>query len=144
MNTPELAAPPAQADPGIAFTIDRFGNTTAMSSGWMQLTGWPAQDAVGKPFADFIHSEDRPPVLEALQSLIRGEIYSSRIPARCARRDSQHAWVEIYSHPTLDEDGHIDGIRASLSDITNRRKGMLALRESEARFRAITEASPLG
>ena len=144
MNTPEPAPSHAQPDDGIAFAIDRFGNTTAMSSGWMQLTGWPAQDAVGKPFADFIHAEDRPSVLEALQSLIRGEIYSSRIPARCARRDSLHAWVEIYAHPTLDDEGRVAGVRASLSDITNRRKGMLALRESEARFRAITEASPLG
>ena len=143
MNTPEPASRHAQAD-DVAFAIDRFGNTTAMSSGWLQLTGWPAQDAVGKPFADFIHVDDRPTVLEALQSLIRGEIYSSRTPARCARRDSLHAWVEIYAHPTLDDEGHIDGIRATLSDITNRRKGMLALRESEARFRAITEASPLG
>ena len=35
-------------------------------------------------------------------------------------------------------------MRATLSNITDRRKGMQALRESEARFRAITEASPLG
>ena len=35
-------------------------------------------------------------------------------------------------------------MRATLSDIIDRRKGMQALRESEARFRAITEASPLG
>jgi PAS domain S-box-containing protein len=52
--------------------------------------------------------------------------------------------VEIYAHPTLDQDGRIEGANATLSDITNRRKGMQALRESEARFRAITEASPLG
>ncbi len=96
------------------------------------------------PFADFIHAEDRPPVLEALQSLIRGEIYSCRVPARCARRDGLHSWVEIYAHPTLDEQGRIDGVCATLSNIANRRKGMQALRESEARFRAITEASPLG
>ena len=128
----------------IAFGIDRFGNTTLMSAGWSGLTGWSAQEAVGKPFADFIHSEDRPAVLEALQSLIRGEIYSCRVPARCARRDGLHSWVEIYAHPTLDEHGRIDGVRATLSNIADRRKGMQALRESEARFRAITEASPLG
>ncbi len=144
MTTSELPPWQAHADDEIAFGIDRFGNTTVMSAGWAHLTGWAAQEAVGRPFADFIHPADRPPVLEALQSLIRGEIYSCRVPARCARRDGLHAWVEIYAHPTLDEHGGIDGVRASLSDITNRRKGMQALRESEARFRAITEASPLG
>jgi PAS domain S-box-containing protein len=144
MSTPELPPWQSHMDREIAFGIDRFGNTIRMSDGWVGLTGWCAQEAVGKPFADFIHSEDRPQVLEALQSLIRGETYSCRVPARCARRDGMHSWVEIYAHPTLDEHGDIDGVRASLSDITNRRKGMQALRESEARFRAITEASPLG
>ena len=144
MSTPELPPWHSPADNEIAFGIDRFGNTTVMSAGWAGLTGWSAQQAVGKPFADFIHSEDRPSVLEALQSLIRGEIYSCRVPARCARRDGLHSWVEIDAHPTLDEHGRIDGVRASMSDITDRRKGMQALRESEARFRAITEASPLG
>jgi PAS domain S-box-containing protein len=144
MTTAELPPWHSHADNEIAFGTDRFGNTTLMSAGWTGLTGWSAQEAVGKPFADFIHTEDRPPVLESLQSLIRGEIYSCRVPARCARRDGLHSWVEIYAHPTLDEHGRIDGVRATLSDITNRRKGMQALRESEARFRAITEASPLG
>jgi len=144
MSTPELPPWHSHVDSEIAFGIDRFGNTIRMGDGWTGLTGWCAQEAVGKPFADFIHAEDRPQVLEALQSLIRGETYSCRVPARCARRDGMHSWVEIYAHPTLDEHGDIDGVRASLSDITNRRKGMQALRESEARFRAITEASPLG
>jgi PAS domain S-box-containing protein len=144
MTTPELPPWHSRADNEIAFGIDRFGNTTLMSAGWTTLTGWPAADAVGRAFADFIHPADRPALLEALQSLTRGEIYSCRIPARCARRDGLHCWVEIYAHPTLDPEGRIDGVRATLSDITNRRKEMRALRESEARFRAIAEASPLG
>jgi PAS domain S-box-containing protein len=144
MSIPELPPWHSHAENDIAFGIDRFGNTTLMSAGWTGLTGWSAEEAVGKPFADFVHAEDRPPVLEALQSLIRGEIYSCRVPARCARRDGLHSWVEIYAHPTLDEQGRIDGVYATLSNIVDRRKGMQALRESEARFRAITEASPLG
>ena len=144
MSTPQLLPWQLEADTDTAFSIDRYCNIASMQSGWTTLTGWAPADATGTPFADSFHPADRPALLEALQSLIRGEIYSCRVPARCARRDGMHCWVEIYAHPTLDEHGRIDGLRGMLSDITNRRKGMRALRESEARFRAICEASPLG
>ncbi len=144
MSTPAPLPWQLEAETSTAFAVDRFCNIVAMQWGWTTLTGWLRDDAIGKPFADFCHPTDRPAVLEALQSLIRGEIYSCRVPARCSRRDGMHCWVEIYAHPELDEQGGINGVRGTLSDITNRRRGMQALRESEARFRAICEASPLG
>jgi PAS domain S-box-containing protein len=144
MTTHEILPWQHQAEHEVGFAMDRFGNISQMGSGWNMLTGESAQDVLCSPFADIIHPADRPPVLEALQSLIRGEIYSCRMPARCLRRDGLHCWVEVYAHPSLDADGRIDGVRGSFTDITDRRKGMRALRESEARFRAISDASPLG
>jgi PAS domain S-box-containing protein len=144
MSHPQPLPWQAQAETDATFRIDRYCNTVTMDAGWERLSGAPSADAAGKPFADLFHPGDQPALLEALQSLIRGEIYSCRVPARCARRDGMHGWVEVHAHPTLDEHGRIDGVNGTLSDITNRRKGMQALRESEARFRAICEASPLG
>jgi PAS domain S-box-containing protein len=144
MTTHEILPWQREAEHEVGFAMDRFGNISQMSAGWTMLTGEAPEDALRSPFADIIHPADRPAVLEALQSLIRGEIYSCRVPARCLRRDGLHCWVEIYAHPSLDEHGRIDGVRGSFTDITDRRKGMRALRESEARFRAISDASPLG
>ncbi|HZP88403.1 MAG TPA: PAS domain S-box protein [Burkholderiales bacterium] len=144
MTTPERARQSSGQDQEIPFSIDRFSNFVSIGSGWSSLTGWSEFSVIGKAFADFIHAVDRPAVLEAVQSLTRREIYSCRIPARCVRQDGVHCWVEIYAHPVLDDDGNVEGIRGTMVDITNRRKGMRALRESEARFRAICEASPLG
>jgi PAS domain S-box-containing protein len=76
--------------------------------------------------------------------LVRGEMYSSRHPARMLRNDGLSCWVEIFAYPTLNALGEIDGVTGTLIDVTDRRKGMRALRESEARLRAISEASPLG
>jgi PAS domain S-box-containing protein len=144
MSTHEVPSWQPQSHTEVAFRIDRFGNTLRLGTGWTLLTGARPDEAEGRPFADALHPEDRPAALEALQALIRGETYSCRIPARCLRRDGLHCWVEIYAHATLDADGRIDGARGTLADITDRRKGMRSLRESEARFRAIAEASPLG
>ena len=144
MTTHEILPWQHEAEHEVGFAMDRFGNISHMGPGWTMLTGESPQDVLHTAFADLVHPADRPPVLEALHSLIRGEIYSCRMPARCLRGDGLHCWVEIYAHPSLDADGRIDGVRGSFSDITDRRKGMRALRESEARFRAICDASPLG
>ena len=144
MNTFEHAPRQSGRNIEIAFSIDRFCNFSRLGDGWSLLTGWPLDAMASKPIADFVHPADRPAVLEALQSLLRREMYSCRIPARCLRQDGLYAWVEIHAHPDSDEGGDPISVRGTMVDITNRRKGMRALRESEARFRAICEASPLG
>jgi PAS domain S-box-containing protein len=128
----------------VAYAADPFGNWTRLDAAWSTLTGHPVELSLTRPVADFVHPEDRTRHLEAFQSLLRGEIYSSRHPARLLRSDGLSCWVEIFAYPTLDALGEIDGITGTLIDVTDRRKGMRALRESEARLRAISEASPLG
>jgi len=143
MDTPEHAPWQTGGDSEITFAIDRFCNFTQVGNGWSLLTGWSPAQTAARPLPDFIHPADRPAILEALQSLLRGEIYACRIPARCLRQDGMFSWVEIHAHPG-EPSPDTPGVRGTLVDITNRRKGMRALRESEARFRAICEASPLG
>ncbi|MCC7548702.1 MAG: PAS domain S-box protein [Burkholderiales bacterium] len=144
MNTPQHAPWQTAGDTEIAFAIDRFCNFAHLGTGWTALTGWAVEEMVARPVADFVHPADRPAVLEALQSLLRREMYSCRIPARCRRQDGMYCWVEIHAHPHAQDAADAAGVRGTMVDITNRRKGMRALRESEARFRAICEASPLG
>ncbi len=144
MNTAEHVPWQAADDSEIAFAIDRFCNISELGKGWTALTGWSLEEMAAKPFPDFIHAADRRAVVEALHSLLRAEMYSCRIPARCLRRDGMHCWVEIHGHPSGAADAGAPGVRGTMVDISNRRKGMRALRESEARFRAICEASPLG
>ena len=148
-----LSAPPPPTPPQptdfrgeqeVAYSADPFGNWIYLDSSWLELTGHTAQESLSRPMADFVHPEDRARHLEAFQSLLRGEIYSSRHPARLLRGDGLPCWVEIFAYPTLDARGNIDGITGTIFDVTDRRKGMRALRESEARLRAISEASPLG
>ena len=128
----------------VAYSADPFGNWIYLESSWTALTGHTTQDSLSRPMADFVHPEDRARHLEAFQALLRGEIYSSRHPARLLRIDGLPCWVEIFAYPSLDGRGNIDGITGTVVDVTDRRKGMRALRESEARLRAISEASPLG
>jgi PAS domain S-box-containing protein len=140
----DAGPPDFRGEHEVAYSADPFGNWIYLDSAWFELTGHTAQESLSRPMADFVHPEDRARHLEAFQSLLRGEIYSSRHPARLLRNDGLPCWVEIFAYPTLDARGNIDGITGTIFDVTDRRKGMRALRESEARLRAISEASPLG
>jgi PAS domain S-box-containing protein len=143
LSTPD-PPPDLPGEQEVAYSADPFGNWIYLDSSWLELTGHTAQESLSRPMADYVHPEDRARHLEAFQSLLRGEIYSSRHPARLLRNDGLPCWVEIFAYPTLDSRGNIDGITGTIFDVTDRRKGMRALRESEARLRAISEASPLG
>ena len=84
----------------VAYSADPFGNWIYLDSSWLELTGHTAQESLSRPMADFVHPEDRARHLEAFQSLLRGEIYSSRHPARLLRNDP----VQWHRRGRLDDD----------------------------------------
>src|SRR6478752_122187 len=123
-DQPTLLSPPHpppndfRGEQEVAYSADPFGNWIYLDSSWLELTGHTAQESLSRPMADFVHPEDRARHLEAFQSLLRGEIYSSRHPARLLRNDGLPCWVEIFAYPTLDARGNIDGITGTIFDVT--------------------------
>jgi len=57
------------------------------------------------------------------------------------RKDGSTFPISIYASPVL-EDGKIMGLRGVIVDVSERKKSEQILKESEARFRALAEASP--
>ncbi len=128
----------------VSFRLDGLCRWIFLGREWEALTGFPVAHCLGRALADSVHVDDCAHSLETVNGVLRGERYSCRLPLRCLRNDGGSLWMELLGFPTFDAQGRIDGLSGTLADITDRRKGMRALRESEARFRAISEASPLG
>ncbi|MFN0315812.1 MAG: PAS domain-containing protein [Burkholderiales bacterium] len=128
----------------IRFSAGMSLRWTTLGTSIEALTGRPAHDYAGQAVADLLHAEDRDYALQTIGSVLKGELYSCRLPVRLAHAGERAIWIELYASPSFGANGMIDGLAGTLTDVTDRRKGMRALRESEARFRAISEASPLG
>ncbi len=55
--------------------------------------------------------------------------------------EERYRWILVHAHPEVDEAGGVAGVFTTFTDVTAQRETELRLRESEARFRLMVEAS---
>jgi PAS domain S-box-containing protein len=91
-----------------------------------------------------------PLVLPEDRTLVFGIIRRARaglpvndVPFRLRRRDGATLWVAVSCQAVIDAEGHPLGWRSSVRDIGERRLIEEALRESEARFRHMSDTAPV-
>ncbi|WP_198935169.1 hybrid sensor histidine kinase/response regulator [Pararhizobium arenae] len=98
--------------------------------------------AAGAPIAEFfagLHPDDLPAVRDAIETAMRtGNTFSQEY--RLLRPDGSIRWVMAEGRPTLAPDGTVLRFPGVSFDITERKQAEAALRDSEERFRAITNS----
>jgi PAS domain S-box-containing protein len=97
--------------------------------------GYTQQEALERPFLDFVHPDDRLRTNEESQSLREGQTTISFVN-RYVCKDGSHRWIEWTATPVLEE-------RLTYAvgrDVTERRQTESKLREAEERHRVLAEA----
>ncbi|GEP03848.1 PAS domain S-box protein [Methylobacterium oxalidis] len=119
-----------------------------MSSDWSEM-----QELEGRGFLyntpepnrawmdHYIHPDDQPVVQAAINQAIRTKTMFE-LEHRVRRADGSLGWTDSRAVPLLDEQGEITAWFGAASDVTDRKLVEEALRESEARFRAIADVVP--
>ncbi|MGV8079774.1 MAG: PAS domain S-box protein [Syntrophales bacterium] len=85
-----------------------------------QILGYPIETITSRPFAAFIHPEDRHAVVDRHRRRMRGEVVETGYPFRIVTADGREKWLEIHSRRIVWDDAP-----ASLSfvmDVTERRQ----------------------
>src|SRR5246127_3789760 len=131
--------------PGLAYRAlaDEHWTAVFASKGIEDLTGYPADDFTSRRlnYADIMLPEDRPATREAVfTALHERRMYEAE--HRIRHKDGSIRWIWARGHGVLAPDGSLRFIEGLNLDITDRKQAQEALRESEQRWRSLTEALP--
>lgn len=107
-----------------------------------EISGYLHEELRSMPFSEFIHPEDQAMVFERHLSRLKGEKLDQVYSFRTIDKSGSIKWLEI--NATLFEWEGRPATLNFLSDITARKHAEEALRESEERFRMLTEQNLMG
>jgi PAS domain S-box-containing protein len=113
-----------------------------ISPGYEELSGRTRQSLYEQPASgvEIIHPDDRDRMVEYMEQHKRGVFTDGEF--RVVRPDGTVRWVRSRAFPIKEPDGSLSRVAGLAEDITERKRTEEALRESEHRWRSLTEALP--
>jgi PAS domain S-box-containing protein len=121
---------------------DLEGIVTSWNAGAERIFGYSATEMIGRPVTLLIPPEN--PDEESLCiARIKGGERIEHYETCCVRKDGRRIDVSLTVLPIKDATGNIIGASKIARDITERKRAEAALRESEERFQAFMDNSPV-
>ena len=136
-----LAAIVASSDDAI-ISKNLDGIVTSWNTSAERIFGYTPEEAIGQHITLIIPAERHAEEADILVRLRRGERVDHFQTVR-RRKDGSFLDVSLTISPVRDASGRVIGASKVARDITAQKQAEQALRESEQRFRVITDASPV-
>jgi PAS domain S-box-containing protein len=127
--------------PAMIFYLDsqrRYQSYNEKFNEWFHVEG---NEAIGKSVSEFLGNEAYEKVRPHLDIAYAGtpEQFEMFAPSRMY----SGRWLNIIYTPHINSQGKVLGVIVHATDITDRKRSEIALRESETRFRAMIEEAPV-
>jgi diguanylate cyclase (GGDEF)-like protein/PAS domain S-box-containing protein len=104
----------------VIYTLSIDGTITLLNPAFEIITGFSAEEWVGRKFAELIHPDDLPAALEKFRRVLRGEL-PSKFELRSLSKSGEYLCGAFTAIPLI-QDGKVDGVMGIVRDETERRK----------------------
>jgi len=101
-----------------------------------EMHGYLEKEILGRPITDFIDPGDRPTSDAEIKNRRQG--VSGHMELRQVRKDGSVIWVQISSTPLKGSNGEFLGAFAMLTDITERKRAEMALRQANRQLNLLS------
>jgi PAS domain S-box-containing protein len=134
----------AEASPAAIFRFDLQNNCLYVNRRWGEMTGRSVEEALGLGWVQALHPDEQERLrLEWQEWSAKPEprgIYQNE--GRHVHPDGSITWYYTQTLPYLDSNGTVTGYVGTLIDITDRKQAEEEIRQSEERYRYLTESIP--
>lgn len=133
----------ADASPMLLWISDEAGNRTFFNQAWCEFTGLSREDSIADHWIKAIHPDDREVYHRKWEEISQQKIRLQQ-EFRLRHCSGTYRWVLEQAMPMFSSSGRLEGYVSSCVDLSSRMTDELQYQNNEARFRAISEAAPLG
>jgi PAS domain S-box-containing protein len=130
-----------ETSPDMIWEIDLEGNFRYISPQVEPILGFSPEELTGRSVLLLIPEFAHAFVMQEISRAASGSgLFTVVVPA--LHKDGQNSTIEIRSLPILDADGHPTGFHGVAHDVTERKKALSALAESEELYRKLVSTVP--
>ena len=118
---------------------DVYGNFTFVGKSH-RILGYEPDELLGKNVLDFVHPDDLPRIQESLEDFIVHRKDGTRVEYRYRCADGAYIWLETAGKTLTGEDGNIKELLFSSRDISENKKFLISLQQSEEQLQRIMDS----
>lgn len=129
--------------PAGIYMTDNDGKCTFVNEAWCRMAGMEPEEAYGDGWINAIHPDDRTRVFKLWELYVNsGKEWNWSY--RFVDKQGTIRWIYGLSRPVLSEQGKIVGFLGTNTDITDRKLAEENLKQSEEKYRLLSEQSGVG
>ncbi len=118
----------------VVYSVNGDGVIAFMSPPVESVLGYKNDEIAGRQYGEFVHPDDLELLDRSLSDILEGRAHPTEYRVRT--KAMGYRWVRTSSKPIF-ENGDFAGLRGVLTDIDERKKAEMALRESKQRFQKV-------